>query len=338
VDGPPRTPAVVDAVPSPPVDFRASQRVGGNGWSKTLASSSKYLSPRRSHSKAPGVNSGPNRSFRPCDFGAKRFKTARNGPKRAETARIRTPSLPGVGDEFRPEPCDLRAIVRTVEARGQTGRRRVRAHRCGRARATSCGQSNQRPNKSLARRRGGGTLEVLISPPRDHRKGFSWVPSLCSASASVRLPAPPCPLAVEAATPCGLLETRRTDARRRHPVSEVSALPLAGARQGRASGRAVEVLTGAFRASSITTVVDPPAGPARTPRLAVFFSRFLRMRTSGHPVGERQSRYRTTRRSRGFGRHGAAVGTQGTFRRSRAATRAGAIGCWRLACPRPDAA
>jgi hypothetical protein len=101
---------------------------GGVARCQSLASPSKYLEPHGSKAKSHGVDSGPNRSFRPCDSGPKRSKTARNGSKRAETARKRTPSLPGVGNEFRPEPSDLRAIVRTPEAPGETGRRRVRAH------------------------------------------------------------------------------------------------------------------------------------------------------------------------------------------------------------------
>jgi hypothetical protein len=171
-DGPPRMPAVANAASTSRTDPRAS-RVSGGGiaYPAIFASSSKYSSPRRSYSKSHGVDSGPNRSFRPLDFSPKRSRTARNGANRAETAPKRKRSLPGVGDNLRREPCDLRAIVRTPEAHPETGGRRARAHRRGRVRTTLIGESNQRPNKVLARRRGRGTLKVLISPPCHHRKG-----------------------------------------------------------------------------------------------------------------------------------------------------------------------
>jgi hypothetical protein len=221
----------------------------------------------------------------------KRFRTARNGSKRAETARKRTPSLPGVGNEFRLEPCDLRAIVRTPEAPPRTGRRRAVRTGADGPRQHHAANPIKDQTKVLPAAAAGGTLKVLISPPRDHRKGFSWVPSLRSAPASVRASVPP----------------GRTDA---------AALPSSCTRHRCARRRAVAVIARASRASSMTTVVDPPPRHARTQRLAVFFSRFLRMRTDGHPVGERQSPYRTT----GIGhRVSAATGPQWAYRAHSAA-------------------
>jgi 5-oxoprolinase (ATP-hydrolysing) len=115
--------------------------------------------------------------------------SGRNEPKRRETAQ-NAPKPPESG----PPPCPVwemnsdpshatyvRSCAHPRRPRNRPSPRPCAPARTGRS--NIIGESNQRPNKCLARRRGPGTLEVLISPPRDHRKGFSWVPSPCCVCA-----------------------------------------------------------------------------------------------------------------------------------------------------------
>jgi hypothetical protein len=149
----------------------------------------------------------------------------------------------------------------------------------------------------------------LTSPPRDHRKGFSWVPSLRLAQASVQTSAPPQRAATAALLLSGI-RYRRTS----------RALLVGCTRRGRASRHACACTARASSPSCMTIATDRPAAPARTQRPAVFFARFLQMRTPRHPIRGRSSRCRTTTPSPCLGRDVHAMGTQGTFRRPRRTT------------------
>jgi hypothetical protein len=212
--------------------------------------------------------------------------SGRNEPERRETAQ-NAPKPPESG----PPPCPVwemnsdpsnptyvrscahagRSPGKTIAASVRTGADAAMQHRSG------------NPIKDQTKGLPADATPVqsrLISPPRDHRKGFSWVPTSRSIRGSARASALPKASAavVEVPSPCPLMP---------------AVIPH-GPGACRSSGR--------IRPHPARRVVRPPApAPARMQRLVVFLVRSLRMRTPRPTIGGRLSQWRLTKRSSGFG-------------------------------------
>jgi hypothetical protein len=186
-----------------------------------------------------------------------RLISGRNEPERRETAQ-NAPKRPENGPppcpvwEMNSDPSDptyvrscahlRRAPEQAVAASVRTGADGTKQHR-------SANPIKDRTNVLPAA--AAPVHSRLISPSRDQRKGFSWVPSLRFARASVDAPAP----------------------------QESGAFLLASTHRGRTHRSALAVTARASSASPLTSAACRPSPSARTQRHAAFFAGSLRMRT-----------------------------------------------------------
>jgi hypothetical protein len=161
-------------------DARAPRDMGAGPESSILASPSKYFEPHGSSSKSPGVASDPDPRFRAPDSGRnepKRRETAQNAPKRPESGPPPCPVW-----EMNSDPSDPTYVRSCAHPRRPPEQAVAASVRTGADTAMQHRQAN--PIKDQTKGLPAAAAPVhsrLTSPPRDHRKGFSWVPSLRSA-------------------------------------------------------------------------------------------------------------------------------------------------------------